>query len=159
MSTLKVTLPNGTVVEGLTFEQFQTLNGIPLNAKNAGKPAKKQAIQRHKKRAKVVRTAVQETPKVVNDVNSVKSAVSLLVAIRDGGRHGINADTVQAVLGVTHPKAISSKSSGINRLLDDMPYRRNSVYTNDRTVNGRIWKPGKNLQHALDELLKLQTAH
>lgn len=159
MSTIKVTLPNGTVVEGLTFEQFQELNGNSSSAKNAVKPAEKQVPARPKKRTKAVRAVSKEVQRVVKDVDAVQSAISLLSAIRDAGRQGMNADSVQNVLGVTHPKAISSKSTGINRLLDEMPFRRNSIYTNDRTVNGRIWKPGKNLPYALEELQKLQVAH
>jgi hypothetical protein len=162
MPTMKVIRPDGTVLE-LTVEQAIALGyGGTAAAPKSEKPAVNKLFSRGKKRAKVarnVRTHAKKVTEVAKDPNPVEAAISLLSAIRDAGKTGIGTEKVTDILGVSQPKAIASKSMGINRLLDDMEFTRRSIYSNDRTANGRVWKPGRNIQAALDELNKLQTAH
>lgn len=82
------------------------------------------------------------------------STLKFLSAIRDGGSAGTESEAVMKALGVTKPKAIGSRSATINRVLEQLGFKPAQVYGNDRTANGRVWKPRRLMQDAIAALEK-----
>lgn len=73
---------------------------------------------------------------------------------------GVQKDAIMTVLGVSHPKAIGSKSVPINKLIGNLGFRQlSSVYKNPKTPTGRIWRPGKQLNAALQLVEQKLAAH
>jgi hypothetical protein len=68
---------------------------------------------------------------------------------------GLGGDVIANVLGVRHPKGIGSRAAIINRLLMELGFNVEEVYTNPRNNLGdRTWKPGPKITHALAALLE-----
>lgn len=82
------------------------------------------------------------------------STLKFLTAIRDGGTAGTESEAIMKALGVSKPKAIGSRSATINRVLEQLGFKPAQVYGNDRTANGRVWKPRRLMQDAIAALEK-----
>jgi hypothetical protein len=82
---------------------------------------------------------------------NTRMALEFLKAIRDGAAiGGIQAAVLVKVLGVSAPKAIGSKSATINKLIKRIGLGVEKVYTNPKTASGRIWRPGRKMNYAID---------
>jgi hypothetical protein len=117
----------------------------------AAAPAQKGSSRTPPKPAKLAAKAVP--------TENVRSALSFLTAVQNAGKAGLSAEGVREAFGVSHVKAIGTKASVVNKMLAEFALRQNSVYTNKRTPVGRLWKPGKNMGIALEELQKRVSAH
>jgi len=154
--------------DGLTIEEAKEL-AASLRGKSektaekpAASPVSTKRVKSKKYGARTGRPAVKALPKLPAKpapTENVRSALNFLTAVRDAGTRGLSAEGVRDALGVAHVKAIGTKASVVNKMLAEFALRRNSVYTNDRTANGRLWKPGKNVNIALEELQKRSAAH
>jgi len=80
--------------------------------------------------------------------------LEFLKAIRDGGATGVTAPVLMKVLGVTAPKAIGSKSATINKIIKQVGLADSRVYTNPKTANGRIWRPARRMNEAIQLIEK-----
>lgn len=88
------------------------------------------------------------------------TALKFLKAIRAGSQSGgVQAEALMSVLAITAPKAIGSKSAAVNKVITNLGLKPKTVYINPRTAAGRIWKGGRNLDHAIQLLEQRLAAH
>jgi hypothetical protein len=156
--------------DGLSLEDAQAL-GASLLVESVKKPEKPAILLTSTRRAKAVKVAQRATAATKSAIKpartaakpvpteSVRSALNFLTAVRDAGKKGLSAEGVREAFGVEDVRAIGTKAAVVNKMIAEFALRRNSVYTNDRTASGRLWKPGKNVDIALEELQKRSSAH
>lgn len=93
------------------------------------------------------------------DPNAADTALKFLKAIRTGQTVGIHARVLMDALGVTVPKAIGSKSAAVNKTITRLGLKPKTVYSNPRTADGRVWKPGRKMGEAIQMLEERLAAH
>jgi hypothetical protein len=79
-------------------------------------------------------------------------ALKLLKLLRENP-NGVGHEAVQRVWSVSHFKGLGPKTGAVERLLEDgFQFQPESVFTRDKTPNGRVWKGGKYLNEAIAAL-------
>ena len=81
------------------------------------------------------------------DPNALRWTHSMLSVIKTAGPEGLPTDMIMPSLEVESYKAIGGRLGAVNRLLEDIGYP--NVYTNNKSANGRVWKPRRNIDVAL----------
>lgn len=85
-------------------------------------------------------------------VSAAKDALKLLKLLRDNPR-GIGHEEIQNIWGVENSKGLGPKTGAVDRILHEIySFPPDSVYTREKTPNGRIWKPGKLIGDAITAL-------
>lgn len=78
-------------------------------------------------------------------------AVNFLNAIINNGA-GADSKQIAAAIGVSHPKGIGGRAAKINSMLSNLGFNPDDVYSNTKTLDGRIWKPRQRIGEALEKL-------
>ena len=84
-----------------------------------------------------------------NGSGRMEDTLNFLTAIQDGKSRGADGDKLCSVLNISKPKAIGAKAAVINRVLDELGFKHEQVYSNARTAEGRFWKGESKLPDAM----------
>jgi hypothetical protein len=80
----------------------------------------------------------------------LKTASEFLRVVQGAGPTGVLTERIIQALGVPHGRAIGGKLALVNKHLESIGFhRRDEIYSNKKTANGRIWKPRKSIDAAL----------
>ena len=146
----------------LKFDGIEYFVSTPAEAAELTRELKKGAAivapAAHEKPSKQANSR-QNGSEIEIDPDVAARALKFLKAIRDGSDEGVQSDVMMTVFGVRHAKAIGSRSGAVNRLIKDMGFRLNSVYKNPRTPNGRVWRSGRSMAHAISTIEQRLAAH
>jgi hypothetical protein len=98
----------------------------------------------------VVANANGHDPAAVTvDAEMAQFSLKMLRAIQNAPK-GIKADGIMPLIGVSSPKAIGSKTAGMNKILRDLGLKQHAVYKNPRKAReGRTWYPGRKIADAI----------
>jgi hypothetical protein len=182
----KVTLPGGVVIDGLTPEQAtetavnasRKLANTKLTSATAGAPrTRAPAPVRPARHVRKPSKKTTEKPVLVlkrkqfkfmsreaesDNFDTPRSTLAFLEAIKAAGSHGLNGEAVQRILETDKPKGVGGRMVRINGFLRRLGFEGTAdLFDNpkDRKAGGRIWKPKRNLDVAIEAVRKVTTAH
>jgi hypothetical protein len=78
------------------------------------------------------------------------TTLAFLSCIRDTGSGGAEVNQIMHAMGVRHPKGVGSKSSIVDKCLMERGFSADSVYNNERSAEGRFWRPAPRLSEAIE---------
>jgi hypothetical protein len=79
-------------------------------------------------------------------------AKDFLLEIRNSGSAGARTEQIAEALGVESTKGIGGKLAIINRVIEHTGFKPQDTYNNDRTPEGRFWKPRPKIDAAIAAL-------
>jgi hypothetical protein len=89
-----------------------------------------------------------------SEPDSDTGTLGFLTKVASGGRNGVMAEDLMAILGVTNPKGVGGRSVRVNNELKALGFNPNDVFRKERNAEGRIWKPGPKMDAAIEAVKK-----
>lgn len=149
----KITLPDGTVIEGDSPDDAAATAAAFLKVKGAAA-----VVRIARERPTPFQVIIPRRHAPINGFDTESVTLALLESIKAAGRKGIPGAKVQEIVHADHPKGVGGRMVRVNGFLKTLGFSDpKAIFDNPRDPDGtsRIWKPKQEIDAAIEAVRKV----